>query len=140
MAQLCPNLCNPMDCSLPGSSVHGIFQARVLEWVAISFSRGSSRPRDRAWVFFIAGRCFTICAAREALFHIKGRLLSGLLLIEWLEKDTGSSRVHHHTHLVLEAVGPCSLGCPILEPTRCCLNSRDLGNRLCGSVSPPAKH
>ena len=40
-------LCNPMDCSLPGSSVHGIFQARVLEWVAISFSRGSSQPRDR---------------------------------------------------------------------------------------------
>ena len=41
-AQLCPNLCDPVDCSLPGSSVHGIFQARVLEWVAISFSRGSS--------------------------------------------------------------------------------------------------
>jgi len=40
-------LCNPMDCSLPGSSVHGIFQARVLEWVAITFSRGSSQPRDR---------------------------------------------------------------------------------------------
>ena len=41
------NSCNPMDCSLPGSSVHGIFQARVLEWVAVSFSRGSSQPRDR---------------------------------------------------------------------------------------------
>ena len=38
----CPTLCNPMDCSLPGSSVHGILQARILEWVAISFSRGSS--------------------------------------------------------------------------------------------------
>ena len=45
VAQLCPTLCNPMDCSPPGSSVHGIFQARVLEWVAISFSRGSSRPQ-----------------------------------------------------------------------------------------------
>ena len=45
VAQLCPTLCNPMDCSLPGSSVHGIFQARVLEWGAISFSRRSSRPR-----------------------------------------------------------------------------------------------
>ena len=42
----CPTLCDPMECSLPGSSVHGIFQARVLEWVAISFSRGSSQPRD----------------------------------------------------------------------------------------------
>ena len=46
IAQLCPTLCNPMDCSLPGSSVHGIFQARILEWVAIPFSRGSSGPRD----------------------------------------------------------------------------------------------
>ena len=41
VAQACPTLCDPMDCSLPHSSVHGIFQARVLEWVAISFSRGS---------------------------------------------------------------------------------------------------
>ena len=41
--------CNPMDCSPPGSSVHGILQARTLEWVAISFSRGSSQPRDRTW-------------------------------------------------------------------------------------------
>ena len=45
VAQLCLTLCNPIDCSLPGSSVHGIFQARILEWVAISFSRESSRPR-----------------------------------------------------------------------------------------------
>ena len=46
VTQLCLTLCNPMDCSLPGSSVHGILQARILEWVAISFSRGSSWPRD----------------------------------------------------------------------------------------------
>ena len=45
-AQSCPTLCDPMDCSLPGSSVHGIFQAIVLEWIAISFSRGSFQPRD----------------------------------------------------------------------------------------------
>ena len=50
VTQLCPTLCNPMDCSLQGSSVHGIFQARVLEWVAIAFSRGSSWPRDRTRV------------------------------------------------------------------------------------------
>ena len=62
----CPTLCDPMDCSPPGSSVHGIFQARVLEWVAISFSRGSSRPRDRTWVSLIAGGCFTDWATREA--------------------------------------------------------------------------
>ena len=65
VAQSCPTLCNPMDCSLPGSSVHGIFQARVLEWGAISFSRGSSRPRDRTQVSCIVGRRFTIWATRE---------------------------------------------------------------------------
>ena len=53
-----------MDCSLSGSSVHGIFQARVLEWIAISFCRASSRPRDRTWVSHIAGRCFTIWATK----------------------------------------------------------------------------
>ena len=54
-----------MDCSLPGSSVHGIFQARILEWVAISFSRRSSRPRDWTRVSHIVGRRFTIWATRE---------------------------------------------------------------------------
>ena len=47
--QSCPVLCDLMDCSLPGSSVHGILQARILEWVAMLFSRGSSRPRDQTW-------------------------------------------------------------------------------------------
>ena len=42
LAQSCPTLCDPIDCSLPGSSVHGILQARILEWAAIAFSRGSS--------------------------------------------------------------------------------------------------
>ena len=52
-------LCDPMDCSLPGSLVHGILQARILEWVAISSSRGSSRPRDQTGVFCLAGGFFT---------------------------------------------------------------------------------
>ena len=55
-----------MDCSPPGSSVHGIFQARILEWVAVPFSRGSSRPRDRTQVSCTAGRFFSIWATREA--------------------------------------------------------------------------
>ena len=58
VAQSCPTLYDPMDCSLPGFSVHGIFQARVLEWVAISFSRGSSQPRNRIRVSRIVGRSF----------------------------------------------------------------------------------
>ena len=66
IAQLCPTLCDPMDCRLSGSSIHGIFQARVLEWVAISFSRGSSQPRNQTWVSRIAGRRFTVWATREA--------------------------------------------------------------------------
>ena len=57
----------PMDCSPPGSSVHGILQAIILEWVAISFSRGSSQPRDRTQVSRTAGRRFNLWATREAL-------------------------------------------------------------------------
>ena len=67
VAQSCPTLCDPMNCSLPGSSLHGILQARVLEWIAISFSRGSSRPRDRARVSRIPGRCFNPWATREEI-------------------------------------------------------------------------
>ena len=67
VAQSCLTLCNPVDCSLPGSSVHGILQARILEWVDISFSRGSSRPRVRTQASCITGRFFTVWATREAL-------------------------------------------------------------------------
>ena len=66
ITQSCLTLCNPMDCSLPGFSVHGIFQARVLEWAAISFSRGSSWPRDQTQVSCLAGRHFILWATREA--------------------------------------------------------------------------
>ena len=59
-------LCKPMDCNLPASSTHGIFQVRTLEWAAISFSRGSSWPRDRTQVSCTAGRLLTIWATREA--------------------------------------------------------------------------
>ena len=69
VAQLCLTLYDPVDYSLPDSSLHGILQARILEWVAISFSRVSSRPRDRTWVSHIAsaGRCFNLWATRDAL-------------------------------------------------------------------------
>ena len=60
IAQPCPTLCDSMDCSPPGSSVHGIFQARILKWVAISSSRGSSPPRDRAQV---------LCIGRQILYQ-----------------------------------------------------------------------
>ena len=60
VTQSCPTLCGPMDCSLPGSSVHGILQARILEWVTIPFSRGSSQPKSQTWVSRVAGRLFTL--------------------------------------------------------------------------------
>ena len=60
VAQSCPTLYNPTDCNPPGSSVHGILQARIQEWVAIPFSRGSSPPRDGTCISCIAGRFFTI--------------------------------------------------------------------------------
>ena len=68
VTQSCPILCDPMDCRLPGSSVHGFLQVRILEWVAIPFSRGSSQPKNRTQVSCIAGRFFTIWATREALW------------------------------------------------------------------------
>ena len=55
VSQSCPTLCNPVDCTQPGSSVHGIFQARTLEWVAIPFSRASFLPKDQTQVSHIAG-------------------------------------------------------------------------------------
>ena len=63
--QVVSDSCNTMDCSPPGSSVHGTLRARILEWVAISFSRESSWPRNWTWVSFIAGRFFTNWAMRE---------------------------------------------------------------------------
>ena len=60
VAQSCLTLCDPMDCSLPGSSIRGILQARVLEWFAVSFYRRSSQPRDQTRVSHIVGRHFTI--------------------------------------------------------------------------------
>ena len=64
VAQLCPALCDPTDSSSTDSSVHGILQARILKWVAISFSRRSFQPRDQTRVSHIAGRFFTIWATR----------------------------------------------------------------------------
>ena len=100
VAQSCPTLCDPVDCSPPGSSVHGILRPRILEWVAISFSRGSSRPRGRTQLSCMAGRRFNLWATREDERKNK-----------WDEKCQGvaqnmthdkcsinMSRYHHHAH------------------------------------------
>ena len=64
VTQSCPTLCDPMDCSLPGPSVHGDSPGKKLEWVAMPFSRGSSQPRGRTLVSPIAGGFFTVQATR----------------------------------------------------------------------------
>ena len=98
-----PTLRDPMDCSLPGSSVHGIFQARVLEWVTVSFSRRSSRPRDWTRVSHIVGRCFTTWATRGVsefnfFFFFKVFSRKGLLLfvMPWIVFRFSNNSEHVH--------------------------------------------
>ena len=89
VAQSCPTPCNPMNCSPLGSSVHGIFQARILKWVAISFSRGPSWPRDWTQVSCIS------CIDRQVLYHsATWETLSKLMdIIKFLEHLTAGSWV-----------------------------------------------
>ena len=108
----CLTLCSPMDCSLPDSSVRGISQARVLEWVAVSFSKRSSQPRDWAQVSCIAGRLLTIWATRETK-PMQRRL-------QWAVINTnlwGSSE-QRETGLPGKKIPICSvIGCPPAEPS-----------------------
>ena len=106
-----------MDCSPPGSSVHGIFQAGILEWVAISFSRGSSRPRDWTPVSCVVGRFVTIWATREApfyLFQFSSVTQLCPTLCNNMDCSTPGFPVHYplpeltqtHVHLVIDAIQP----------------------------------
>ena len=81
-AKSCLTLCDPMDCSPPGCSVHVTSQARILEWVAISFSRGSSRPRDQTQVNCLAGEFFSTEPAGKPLFTLTLPVCRAILLSE----------------------------------------------------------
>ena len=104
VTQSCPALCDAMDCSLPGSSVHGIFQARILEWVAIWFSKGSSWPRVQTHISHIAciGRQILYCwDTGEALTWSVDRLnsprvlnLETLWLQEWPQQRGAGGQRH----------------------------------------------
>ena len=111
--------CEPMDYSLPGSSAHGILQARILEWVAISFSRGSFQPRNRTWVSCIVGRFFTDWAMREATSPKKIHQFSSVsqscpTLCDTVNCSMTGLPVHHqlpeftqtHVHWVGDAIQP----------------------------------
>ena len=109
VTQSCPTLCDPVDCSLPGSSIHGIFQARMLEWVAISFSRRSSQPRDWSPVSCIAGRHFTLWASREVLYGAWRRINNQEVkrrVVDWITTDPFSWRLQKdicsETHIVTQ--------------------------------------
>ena len=116
VSRLCLTLCDPMDCSLPGSSVHEILQARILEWVAIPFSRASSWPRDQIWISGITGRFFTVWAPREAkeIYQIRSVAQSCPTLCDPMNRSTPGLPVHHqlleftqtHVHQVSDAIQP----------------------------------
>ena len=134
LLQSCPTLCDPIDGSLSGSSVHGILQARTLEWVAIPFSRGSSRPRDQTWVSCIVGRCFTVWATREV--HHWRRDLGKKKKKEkknpqnfWFELI---SFIKHISHIDISSQGGWGGGCfaPYFEITVEVFTSELLGDQV----------
>ena len=103
--QLCPSLCNPMDCSPPGSSVHGIFPARILEWVTISSSRGFSWPRHQTHISYVS------CMSRQILYLLSywGSPLAVIVVVQFssvaqscptlcdpMNRSMPGLPVHHH--------------------------------------------
>ena len=118
VAQSCPTLCDPMDCSPAGSSVHGIFQAWILEWVAVSFSRGSSWPRDRTQVSRIVGRSFTVWATREALCRVKDSVISLWLLLLFQVWVYYLRLIFNCIHIIITII-ICS---EILQQSQCDMN------------------
>ena len=113
VVQSCPTLWEPMECSLPGFSVHEVFQARILKWVAFSFSRGSSQPRDQTLVSHIAGRCFTGLSHQGALninrLESNGTKISDKIrpwssISKWNDTPRGATSVPRHCQKTKEWV------------------------------------
>ena len=143
VAQSCPNLCDCMDCSPPGSSVHEILQARLLEWIAIPFSRGSSWPKDQTQFSCIAGRFLTIWVTRETRSLYNRYNIYNLSLVQFssvaqscptlcdpMNCSMPGLPVHHqllestqtHVHQVSDAIQPShplsSPSPPVLNPSQ----------------------
>ena len=89
--QLCLTLCEPMDCRLPGSSVHGILQTRILEWVPFCFSRGPSRPRDPTCISYTGRRVLYHWVSREALSTFK--TTSHIRNVDWETTSKNSPKL-----------------------------------------------
>ena len=105
VTQSCLTLCKPMDCSPPGSSIYGILQARILEWVAIPFSRGSSWTRDQTWVSCTAGRFFTIWATRQAWnMYISSKPDNSFLALKLSVDSLYSKQIHTHRDIFYKII------------------------------------
>ena len=115
VAQSCPTLCDPLDYSLPDSCVHEIFQARILEWAAISFSRGSSQFRDRTRVSCTARRFFTDWATREAQKFDKHFLLMLLNLRNKFKWSLFLQKLNTFARYTEPPPCPCTLYCVSLN-------------------------
>ena len=109
VAKSCPTLCEPMDSSLPGSSVHGILQARILEWVTIPFSRASSPSKVKPWVSCITGRCFTVWGTREVLLNLF-LSLSEVYVLQSLKSGYSNTCLIYIPHWIISLISTCSLG------------------------------
>ena len=112
-----------MDCSPPGCSLHGILQARRLEWITISFSRGPSPPRDGTWVSLIADRFFTICATSEAqALSIDAAMPRRCLAWCWVSLlfKVGAERLSHLPEATQQASGPAVLEPRLPDGHHCC--------------------
>ena len=136
VTQSCQTLCNPMDYSLSGSSVHGILQTRILEWVAFLFSRGSSWPRDRTWVSCTACRFFTIWAPRKPIVKVKSLSRVLLFVTPWTiayqaSPSMGFSRQEYQSGLPFPS--PRDLPNPRIKPRSPTLQADAL------SSEPPGK-
>ena len=129
VTQLCLTLCDPMNCSPSGFPVHGNLQARVLEWIAIPFSRGSSRPRDWTLVFCIPGRFYAIWAIGKSCYlpsdQIRSVIQSCPTLCDLMIRSMPGLPVCHqlleftesHVHGVSDAIQPSHpLSSPSLLP------------------------
>ena len=137
VAKSCPTLCDPMNYSLSGSSVRGISQARILEWVAISFSRGPSRPRDQTQVSCIVVRFFTIWPTREAhSIQIWSHQLE-IIIIMLIKIVVVVHLLSHVWPFVTLWLYRCRLPCPSL-PSGVCSNSCPLSQWCCLTISSSA--
>ena len=111
VTQSCLTLCDPMDCSLLGSSIHGILQARILEWEAIPCSRGSSQPRDWTEVSHIATRFFTIWATR-VIWHQMSCSKVFWLILGSVAKMRWAETLSRTPSSLLPEIGEFHLCCP----------------------------